>query len=278
MALLNDYDSRWSIQWQRHHQDFDYVEHFLNYYQPLAASNIPVDIISADTPFTVGLDAYRLVIAPALLILTAARARELIQFVESGGHLVLTLRTGMKDEYNALLPLRQPGPLAEAAGVEVEDYYALDEPVPMTGLAGNGTSKIWAERLKVIDPACTQVLATYGPSNGWLDDQPAITNHPYGKGQVTFVGAWLDEPLQHALIDRLTVEAGVYPVFVTPPGVEAGMRVTPAGEEILILINHTSQEVEVPLPWPARDILRDQAIASSLLLPAYEVALMQKPV
>ena len=74
-ALLNDYDSRWSIQWQRHHQDFDYVEHFLNYYKPLAASNIPVDILAADTSFTGGLDAYRLVIAPALLILTAARCQ-----------------------------------------------------------------------------------------------------------------------------------------------------------------------------------------------------------
>jgi beta-galactosidase len=162
--------------------------------------------------------------------------------------------------------------------VEVEEYYALDEPVPVTGIVGDGTSKIWAERLKVIDGARTQVLATYGPSNGWLDDQPAITSHPYGKGQVTFVGTWLDEPSQHALIDRLAVEAGVFPVLVTSPGVEAGMRVTLAGEEILILINHNFREVEVPLPWPARDILHDQAIASSLLLPAYEVAVIQKPV
>jgi DNA-directed RNA polymerase subunit RPC12/RpoP len=66
-------------------------------------------------------------------------------------HLVLTLRSGMKDGYNALLPLRQPGLLAEAAGIEVEEYYALEEPVPVTGLIGNGTGKIWAERLKVKD-------------------------------------------------------------------------------------------------------------------------------
>ena len=34
--------------------------------------------------------------------------------MRGGGHLVLTIRTGMKDAYNALLPLRQPGPLASA--------------------------------------------------------------------------------------------------------------------------------------------------------------------
>ena len=48
VALLNCYDSRWSIQWQPHHKDFDYVAHFLNYYRPLAAQNISMDIISAD--------------------------------------------------------------------------------------------------------------------------------------------------------------------------------------------------------------------------------------
>ena len=68
-AILNDYDSRWSIQWQPHHKDFDYVEHLRHYYRPLAGLNIPVDIISADaTP-----GGYKLVIAPALLILNDKR-------------------------------------------------------------------------------------------------------------------------------------------------------------------------------------------------------------
>jgi beta-galactosidase len=35
VALLNDYNSRWSIQWQRHHRDFDYVAHFTHNYRSL---------------------------------------------------------------------------------------------------------------------------------------------------------------------------------------------------------------------------------------------------
>ena len=149
--MLNDYDSRWSIQWQRHHQDFDYVAHLKHYYRPLARRNITTDVISAEAD----LAGYRLVIAPALLVMTDSRAAALRSFVENGGHLVLTLRTGMKDEYNALLPLRQPGALADLAGAEVEEYYALDEPVPVRGEGWLGQSQIWAERLKVIDPART---------------------------------------------------------------------------------------------------------------------------
>ena len=36
VAMLYDPDSRWSIGWQRHHQDFDYLDHFQHYYRPLA--------------------------------------------------------------------------------------------------------------------------------------------------------------------------------------------------------------------------------------------------
>lgn len=289
VALLNDYDSRWSIHWQRHNRDFDYVAHFLNYYRPLAAHNIPVDILSADTPFAGGLQDYRLVIAPALLILTEARTRSLLSFVEAGGHLVLTLRSGMKDEYNALLPLRQPGTLADAAGIEVEEYYALLEPVPVAGSLSpdaaeapspgsewGGTCTLWAERLKIKDETGTQVLASFGPSNGWLDGQPAVTSHTFGRGRVTYIGAWLDEASQEYLINQICTAAGVSPVLLTPPGIEARTRTTPEGEELLILINHTRQEVEVSLPWPTRDLLHDLTLDDNLLLPPYEVALLEQ--
>jgi beta-galactosidase len=50
VAMLNCYDSRWSIEWQRHHGEFDYVIHFNSYYRPLAVRNVNVDVISADEP------------------------------------------------------------------------------------------------------------------------------------------------------------------------------------------------------------------------------------
>ncbi len=93
VAMLNSYDSRWSIHWQRHHREFSYEAHFNNYYSPLAKRNLDVDVISADEP----LDGYALVIAPTLLILNDKRVEHIKKFVKRGGTLVLTLRTGMKD-------------------------------------------------------------------------------------------------------------------------------------------------------------------------------------
>jgi beta-galactosidase len=270
VALLNCYDSRWSIQWQPHQKDFDYVGHFLNYYRPLAVQNISIDIISADE----SLAGYKLVIAPALLILNDQRVEQFVTFVEAGGHLVLTVRCGMKDAYNALLPARQPGALRELSGVEVEEYYALDTPIPVNGDDWKGTSRIWAERLRVLDIEKTQVLATYGDSNGWLDGHSAITRHPFGKGTVTYIGAVLDEVSQKYLLQRIAQEAAVQPVMRTPDGVEACRRAKADTGEIYILINHNLSEQRMQLPWSGYEHLHQHAVGHELRLEPYGVAVL----
>lgn len=272
VALLNSYDSRWSIQWQRHHRDFDYVAHLNHYYRPLAARNITTDVVSADAP----LDGYRLIVAPALVITSESQARRLRDFVNRGGHLVLTVRCGMKDEYNALLPARQPGPLADLAGVEVEEYYALLEPVPVIGNWFTGSGQLWAERLKVRDTDHTHIAARFGASNGWLDDQLAITVHSYGRGLVYYVGVYLDEEAQQALTDHIVRMVGIRPVLETPPGVEARVRVDAEGKRIYIVINHEREEQLVPLPWPAQEHLGGQPVAEELKLAPYGVAVLTR--
>ncbi|MBN1867165.1 beta-galactosidase [Candidatus Sumerlaeota bacterium] len=271
-ALLHSYDSCWSIRGQKHHKEFDYIWHLLGYYRPVAARNVGVDIVSAEAP----VDGYALVVAPALVLLSEERAARLAGFVKGGGHLVLTVRTGMKDDYNALLPARQPGGLTEAAGVEVEECYALRNPVPVAGPWLKGTSTTWAERLRVLDTGQTEILVRFGACNGWLDDQPAITVHPYGKGRVYYVGACLDAAAQQILIDHIVADAGVEPVPATPDGIEARKRTATDGREIFIVINHEREEKQVTLPWAARDHLTDRDVQGTLSLRPYGVAVLTK--
>ncbi len=270
VALLYDYDSRWSIQWQRHHSDFDYVSHFLHYYKPFAARNIPMDVIQADTP----LDGYRIVIAPALLMLNQKRVDQLTTFVKRGGKLVLTARTGMKDDYNALLPSRQPGPLAQLAGVEVEEYYALKEPVPIKGNWFSGECQIWAERLKLLDDNSTQVIARYGASNGWLDDQIGITVRGHGNGLIYYVGMYLDDKAQDILIDRIASVNLVRQMLPTQRGVEVCKRIGTGGTEIYIIINHQNSEQKIYFPWTAREYISGTTGSGEFKLQPYGVAVL----
>jgi len=273
VAILNSYESRWSIKSQPHHKDFDYVAYLEHFYRPLAARNIGVDIISADAP----LDGYRLVIAPALLIVNEEYAEKFEKYVRGRGHLVLTARCGMKDEYNALLPSRQPGPLAELAGVEVEEYYGLDEPVPVKGNWFEGLTQVWAERLRILDEDMTPVIARYGASNGWLDDQIAITLHSTGGGFVYYVGTYLDDDAQDAMIGRFAETARLRPPFETPAGVEVRRRKRPDGTEVYIVVNHEAAEQVVQLPWPVHEHLSDQPVEGELKLEPYGVAILTRP-
>jgi beta-galactosidase len=270
IALLQSYDDRWAIDFQRHHREFDPIRHMLSYYKPLRAAGHTIDILNPDAP----LSDYKMVIGPNLNILTPERAEHLLAFVRAGGHLVLGVRSGMKDEFNALLPSRQPGPLAEALGGHVEEYYALTQPVPLVGELSAGAAAIWVEQLQA-DAADANVLLRYGPSNGWLDGQPAVITRSVGKGRMTYVGAWLDAELMQQFAKWLLEVSGVTDAWPSlPAGVELCRRIGD-DQQICILINHTTQPQVVTLPEPLVDILAGQAYERTLSLPPRGVAVLQ---
>jgi beta-galactosidase len=217
---------------------------------------------------------YRLIIAPALIIIDEQRAAALAAFVRAGGHLILTARSGMKDRTNALLPSRQPGSvLASIADVEVADYYVLDAPVPIEGNSLKGQCQLWAERLNVLDESVS-VLARYGKSTGWLDDQPAITVSSQHGGLVYYAGAYLDELTQAAFIDQVLKSLQIEPAFDTPAGVEICPRTSADGRAVFILINHEREPKTVSLPWAAHEHLAGERVDGRLELEAYGIAVL----
>ena len=269
VAVINDFDSRWAINFQRHAANFDPVAELKAFYRPLRAQAQVVDVVSVHAP----LDGYKLVVAPALNVLTDAEAARLKAYVEQGGHLVLGPRSGMKNTDDGLQPQRQPGPLASVLGGRVAQFYALDQAVPVAGEAGQGSATTWAEQLQAQSPQ-TRVVLRYGKSNGWLDDQPAVLSRRVGKGSITYVGAWLDDNL----LDRLTAswlqQAGVHaPV----PGVPADVEVCVRGDarhQVVILINHAAAARRVRLPsvmWP---VLAKGRASNEVSLEPYGVAVL----
>ena len=257
VAILQDYPSRWAIDFQLHHKDYDQIGVLLDYYRPLKDALGAVDIVEAAGP----LGDYKLVAAPSLNIITDETAAKLAAYVKGGGHLILGPRSGMKDEYNRLDPVRQPGPLAELLGGQVEQFYALDEAIAV----GDGKATIWAEDLSTKAPD-TQVLLRYGKANGWLDGHPAAITRKVGKGAITYVGALVDDAVMKGLIDRALAGAGVTRDFAVPEDVELMIR-EGGGRRIVILINHGRERRTVALPRAMGDVLAGGKIGSVALEP-----------
>ena len=272
VALLYSYDSHWAIQWQKHTEKYDDIGVLKSYYGALRKLAQSVDVVSAYAP----LESYKLVVAPSLNVVPKDLAEHLLGYVRNGGHLVLGPRSAMKDEFNGLLPQRQPGYLADALGGRVEQFYALEKDVPVSGTAesawGSGEASVWAEQLKALSPE-TKVLLTYGKSNGWLDNQPAALTRAYGKGRITYIAAVLDEKLMGTMAAWMTRESGVQPAFgPVPDGVEVSRR-SGAGKDVFILLNASQEPKEVTLPHSMKLLLAGK-VGASLTLEPYGVELL----
>jgi beta-galactosidase len=271
VALLHDFNSRWAVEWQRHNRTFDPVISITSYYRPLHALMHSVDVVSDTAP----LEHYRLVVAPALNLLTPEAAKNLEDYVRGGGHLVLGQRSAMKDRDNGLFPQRQPGPMADLLGARVEQFYALDGAVPVMGKWGEGKSSLWAEQLSV-SALDTKVLMRYGKSNGWLDDQPAAVTRKVGKGSITYIGMALDDATMLRAANWMLAQAGLAPVLPEiPDGVDVALR-SGAGKRILILTNYAATPKAIPLPAAMYDVLSGGTV-STVTLPQYGVAVLRFP-
>lgn len=245
VAILQDYDSRWAVDFQPLTKDYDQIGVLLDYYRPLKDALGAVDVVAAAAP----LDRYKVVVAPTLNVIPEDLARRLAAYVRGGGHLILGPRSGLKDEYNRLDTTRQPGPLGGLLGAQVEQFYALDEPVAVDG----GTASIWAEDLSIKAPDAKAVLR-YGKANGWLDGHAAVVTRRVGSGSISYFGALFDKDVTARLIDQALADAKVTRDLATPPDVELMTR-EGHGRRIVILINHGRTAQHVALPATMADVL-----------------------
>ncbi len=270
VALLHSYDSRWAIDFQPHNRKYDQLEILLGYYSPLREDRLTVDLVDAEAP----LDGYKLVLAPSLNVISAELAARLLAYVQQGGHLVLRPRSGMKDEHNALNVQRQPGPLVEALGGRVEQFYALEAPVPVSGAPGSGLAVTWAEQLSARADT-EEILLRYRKANGWLDGQPAMISHRVGKGRISYLGAVLDPTLMRSTLQWMIRDADVEPEF-GPLAVDVEVcRRAGKGRAVYVLINHGAAVADIALPEPMRDVLGDVRGLTKVELESQGVAVLE---
>jgi len=268
VALIQSYESRWALAFQPHNQNFDAEKEFAAFYRPLLRSAQTLDIVSPD----VDLDRYKLVVAPALNVVTQEQAGHLATYVRRGGHLILGPRSGMKNEDNALWPSRQPGPLRGLLGGHVEQFYALEAPVSVEGATGNAEASIWAETLAA-DAADVQAPMHYSRNSGWLSERPAVLTRRVGKGTVTYLGAWLDDAAMRKFLAAAAAEAAVRPVLAVPDDVEVCERLG-RNKRVLILINHGEETRVIRLPRVMKDVLHGNGMKRSVTLDPHDVAVL----
>ncbi|MFC6906606.1 beta-galactosidase [Halalkalicoccus tibetensis] len=202
VALLHEYDNLWALEAQPHAPEFDYWDHLETYYRALRARGVAVDVV----PPTRDLEPYAAVVAPTLHLVDDDVAARLGTYVEGGGELLLTMRSGVKDRANALLNEPAPGPLSGLVGATVEDW-GTPHPEMERELRYDGDPfeyRVWNERLST-DAA----LAVGEYRTGRAAGHPAITANAVGDGHARYCGVWPGDSLADAIVSDLLADAGV---------------------------------------------------------------------
>ncbi|MBE1491890.1 beta-galactosidase [Plantactinospora soyae] len=238
VAVLLDWSSIWA---QRHPSqpsvDADPIGCIEQWHAALRAATVTCDF----APPGGDLGRYRLVLLPALHLVSEADAANLVAYVAEGGTVLVGPYAGVVDEHDQIR-LGGYGAWRELLGVRVEEFFPLDVGATVA-LSDGGTGRVWTE-LATADQA--EVLVSY--ADGPLAGGPALTRHQYGRGTAYYLGTHLDDPALRALLTRLAVDAGLTPILATPPpGVEAVQRRHPDGRRYTFLANDTDAPVEVPV-------------------------------
>jgi beta-galactosidase len=212
---------------------------------------------------------YRLVLAPALYLVSPDVADNLQGYVESGGTLLITARSGVKDEVNAVVNMPLPGLLADVCGVEVAEYDALhpDAQVPVEMALPDPTTEVRATRARlwcdILAPTTAQTVARY--QGEYYAGRAAITLNRFGQGQAVYVGTLGDKDLIDSMVGWAVARAAVSPALTTPHGVEAVER-WKEGRRLLFLLNHADAARDVVLPQRMTDLLTDRVVAGQATL------------
>jgi beta-galactosidase len=270
VAIMQSYDTRFAFQIQPNNPCFGYENQIQDIYKGFFNANIPVDIISEKDPLV----GYKVVIVPAMYVLTEETARNLERFAASGGLVVFTPRTGVKDEANAVVNMKLPGLIAEMAGVEVEEYISMpvdeDSQVQfcLPNLQAEFLVSVWADILK---PTTAEVVARY--SKDFYAGQAAATLNTFGKGKIIYLGALGDANFYESITNWILELADVKSLLNSPAGVEVTER-WQGDQRLLFVLNHNDNAHEIKFGSRYLDLLSGEEIDRCATIAPREVLIL----
>lgn len=201
------------------------------------STGAPMDFISEDSDF----DRYPFLIAPAYQMVGAALVAKWKRYVEQGGHLILTSRTGQKNELGHFSEGPWYAPILDLIGDDVDGFDMLP-PSADGEVKADGQTYAWHRWADILTPRPgTQVLATY--ANNYYAGKAAATTRKLGKGTVTMIGVSTDDGvLERALVRSVYQSAGV-PIEDLPTGVFHDWR---GGYDFMVNYNPKAYDVRLP--------------------------------
>lgn len=203
-----------------------YDDIFRQLYDELYNLNVGADVISVGDE---RINRYKLLIVPALYTASDTELAQLNQFVENGGHILYTFKSGFTDEHVKVRTTAQPGYISEVCGVHYQQFVKPKN-VTLSFADDEATTYDISEWMELLVPTTAETIASYNHQH-W-GKYAAITKNHYGKGTATYIGCFASnevirklfiEMLTHAQIER---PSEAFPVIIKNCLNEQGQKVS----------------------------------------------------
>ena len=270
VAILMDWENWWALELDsKPSNDLKLIHQLYSYYKPLFDRNISVDFAHPGSDIS----RYKLVIAPNLYLVNEEAVKNLHNYVQNGGTLVMSFFSGIVDENEHIYLGGYPAPFQDLLGLIVEEYVPYSATESNSISAGDGkqfTCSLWSD---VIHLKTAEALATF--EQDYYAGASAITQNRFGKGLAYYIGTALDQTGMEWLINNICQSADIKPVIEQiPEGIEIVQRTNKNGSWSFIM-NHSTRKTKVPLWRGGHDLLTGTDAKDSIELESMSVAILQ---
>lgn len=246
-------------------------------YDTLYKMNLECDFIWPETPEDV-ISEYRMIIVPAFYAVSDGVLEKLKQYVENGGNLVVTFKSGFADENVKVSHEVQPRILRECLGIRYHQF-TFPEDVKLCGELAEKVKDCCPEAktfMELLIPEGAKVLASYDCSN-W-SGYAAVTANRYGKGNAVYIGCMMDEALLEQVFLSAFEEAGIIRSYKEKFPIIVRQGINDFGKRVSFFLNYSGQEQKAVSEKSGTDILSGSRIEAEddICIPGWGVRIIEE--
>lgn len=217
IAILYSPDDEYAFKIQPQTNGMYYMEQHFLLHSAFAKYGLNIDVISR----LEDISRYKIVIAPQMYLTDEAVTKRLYEFTENGGTVVLTNRSGVKDENNKCIMEQLPTVYRKLVGAYVEEYDPIGYDTSSIRLTDGSIYKCrqWCD---ILCPETAETIAVYDEE--FYKGKAAITRNSCGKGTAYYIGTVCEKKLYCKLAKDILLESGIPFVEGLPDNVELTTR------------------------------------------------------
>ncbi|MBQ7850470.1 MAG: beta-galactosidase [Clostridia bacterium] len=234
VAILLSFDNEFAFKIQPQTNGYYYLEQLQRLHAAFAALGLNVDVIGQHE----SLEGYRIVCAPEMYVTDVDVVRRLHDFAAQGGHVILTTRSGVKDEHNNAIMAQLPTVYRDMVGACATEYDPIGyDSVPVR--FADGTMARGRQWCDVLETEGAEVLAAF--DGEYFRGAPAVTRNAFGSGSVYYIATVGDQALYDHVARGAVQAAEIDWIDGLPPRVEITTR-TGRGLTARFIFNNSGHE------------------------------------